>query len=426
MLAADDVVMVELAERSPHWPLDGGLPFVVWARLHADLDPYLAARTADGTEVEAFDHGAVRRAAEHFAFEGGDPQPVHAQLASYFGGGVPASLQPNRLAGGLPNRRKLSELAYQQTRARAWPTLLSTLTDLPFLQAKCGAGATGDLVGDYDRALAAMRLLGEPVKALAEWRAFVVRERAAFESYAGIDGFVLQQAHNQDPDSDVARAWSHVGAEHRGRHWLRLDQDGEPDPIIATLERHAKGVTDCVFDAPGEWLFSSGRDGAVLAWRSADWGLAEIVAELPDSADSVTATADGRRVASACADGLVRIHDRRTRRTIVCEGRFDLGPRRCRFVQDDRRLLAVGGRGLMLFDAANGRLLRRDLDDSILNDCTATAGSLVTLGDSDGQVLIYDLDEGRIRHSFYVEEVLRVQGSALSADGRRLLAAGGS
>ena len=426
LLTADRAVMAELAERSPHWPLDGALPFVVWARLHTGLAPYLGARAADGTEVEAFFHGELRLAAEQFAFAGSDAQQTHAQLAAYFGDAVAGSAQPNRSAAGVPNRRKLSELAYQQTHAHAWSAVIETLTDLAFLQAKCSAGLTGDLIGDYDRATAAMRSHGVTNAPLPEWRAFIVRERAALEANAGIDGFVVQQAHNQNASAAVARAWRRSGAEHRGRRWLRLDQrTGEADAINTTLERHVKGVTDCVFDASGEWLFSSGMDGAVLAWRSADWGLAEIVAELPKSADSVASTADGRRVASACADGLVRIHDRRTRRTIVCEERFDLGPRRCRFVDQDRRLLAVGGHGLMLFDTVTGRLLKRDLDQSILNDCTATNDAVVTLGDCDGRVLVYDFDEGRVRHQFYLEDVRRVQGSMLSADGRHLLAAGG-
>jgi hypothetical protein len=270
LIAADGVVMTELAERSPHWPLEGGLPFVVWARLHADLAPYLSARAADGTEVEGFVHGAVRRAAERFAFAGGDAQPLHAQLAAYFDGAVASSPQPNRFAAGLPNRRRLSELAYQQTRARAWPAIVATLTELTFLQDKVGAGLTGDLVGDYDRAVAAMRSQGEPCTQLAEWRAFVVRERAAFEAHSSIDGFVLQQAHNQHPDSEMSRAWPRVGAEHRGRHWLRLDQrSGAPDAIIATLERHTKGATDCAFDASGEWRSTRARCEAVFVARAA-------------------------------------------------------------------------------------------------------------------------------------------------------------
>jgi WD40 repeat protein/type II secretory pathway predicted ATPase ExeA len=419
-LTADPVVMTALAERFPHWPLEGRVPFVVWARLHADLAPYLTSRAADGTEVEAFAHGTVRRAAESFAFGRGDHRPVHAALAASF------SSQPDRFAGGLPNRRKLSELAYQLTQAREWPALASTLTALPFLQAKCGAGLTTDLVGDYDRALAAMRAHGGPAAELADWRAFVVRERAAFEAHADVDGFVLQQAHNSGPDGEVARGWLRVGAEYRGRQWLRLDaRSGGSDAVVATLERHADGATDCVFDATGEWLFSSGMDGAVLGWRSADWGLAEVVAELPGSADSVAVTADGQRVASACADGLIRIHDRRTRTTIACEERFRLHPRRCRFVQGDRRLLAVGAYGLKLFDASSGRLLKSDLEETIFNDCTATPGSLVTLGDCDGRVLGYDLAARKVRFDLYLDDVSRVQGSALSADGRRLIAAGG-
>ncbi len=425
LLAADDVVERELAERSPHWPLEG-FPFVVWARLQADLAPYLAARDAGGVDVHDFYHGAVRRSADQFAFAGREAQAVHAQLADYFGGKVASAPQPNRFAAAMPNRRKLSELPYHQTNARAWGPLVATLTDLTFLEAKCAAGLTGDLVGDYNRAAAAMPPQGEAFTPLAAWRAFVVRERAAFEANASIDGFVLQQARNQPARSEVARAWPRAPAALRGRRWLRLDAPREiPEAIVATLDRHAHGATDCAFDAGGDLLVSSGMDGAVLAWRTADWGLAEVVAELPGSADSVAVTGDGRLVATACADGLVRLTDRRARRTVVCEGRFDLAPRRCRFVDQDRRLLAVGGHGLKLFDTADGRLLALDLEDRIINDCTPAGGPLVTLGDCNGRVVVYDVDGGRVRQERRLD-VRRVQGSALSADGHRLLAVGGT
>src|SRR5262249_27702186 len=65
------------------------------------------------------------------------------------------------------------------------------------------------------------------------------------------------------------------------------------------------------------------------------------------------------------------------------------------------------------------------LEETIFNDCTATPGLLVTLGDCDGRVLGYDLARGNVRFDFYLDDVTRVQGSALSADGRRLIAAGG-
>lgn len=52
--------------------------------------------------------------------------------------------------------RALSELPYHQTRGDMWEEMEQTLCDLGFIDAKCAAGMTYDLVADYDTALAVL------------------------------------------------------------------------------------------------------------------------------------------------------------------------------------------------------------------------------------------------------------------------------
>src|SRR5262245_52103702 len=310
-----------------------------------------------------------------------DAAAAHAHLAGFFAGMLgtpqPNRFTPDRSTMAMPNRRKLSELPYQQTVAGLWPAVTDTLTDLSFVQAKCSAGATGDLVADYDRAMAAMHAADEPpadeqTTALAEFRRFVQRERSTFETFSGIDGVIFQQARNQGRSAAVSRAWTRLETEAawRGPRWFGIDRPHDAaDPLLATLLRHRRGVTDCAFDASGSVLVSSGMDGAVFLWRTSDWGFLEVIAELGASADSCSMSGDGTRVATACADGYIRIHNRLTRTTMVCDGKYEAHPRRCRFARGDELLVSVGGFGLKVHETATGRVVRDGLAKSTLNDC---------------------------------------------------------
>jgi WD40 repeat protein len=434
LLSAAADVVTELRESAPHSPRVPFVPFVVWSRLRSDLAPYLLERAADETSVLTFYHRALRTAAEELCMTNAAPA-AHAHLAGFFAGayGTP---QPHRFARArdatVPNRRKLSELPYQQTQARLWPALTETLADLSFVQTKAAAGMTGDLIADYDRALAGMGTDAAPAidaaaATLADFRRFVQRERSTFEAHAGIDGLVLQQARNTGNET-IAQAWQNTlpGRGWRGRRWFRIDRpQGADDPLVATLERHEKGVTDCVFDASGGLLVSAGMDGAVFAWSTRDWSVVDVIAELDGSADSCSVSADGMRIATACADGYVRIHDRQTRRTIVCDGKYDLSPRRCRFARGDAQVISVGRFGLNVHDAATGRRLQTGLPESTINDCTIGPGTLVTVGDCAETLVVYDTADGSVARHMYLD-VRRVQGSAFSPDGGRLLAAGGT
>jgi WD40 repeat protein len=448
LLSANPAVVSELIAASPHSPRVSFVPFVVWSRLRSDLAPYMADHAADDTSVMTFYHRALRVAAVAMS----TPSPeaaatAHGHLAAFFAGDV-GTPQPHRFSqpgstATVPNRRKLSELPYQQTGARLWPELTGTLTDLSFIQAKCAAEATGDLVADYDRVLrqaqderasARKELSSVPVEhaaTLAEFRRFVQRERSTFEAFPRIDGLVLQQARNQGRFPAVAQAWSRLaksakGGSWRGRRWLRIDRPHDADdPLLAALRRHTRGVTDCAFDGAGSLLITSGIDGAVLAWQSSDWGFVEVVAELPASADSCTVSADGTRVATACADGSVRIHDRRTRATTVCEGKYAAHPRRCRFARGDELLVSVGRFGLKVHETATGRLVREILPESTMNDCAIGPGTLVTAGDCDSTFFVVDLADGSVVHKAYLD-VRRIQGAAYSPDGTLLLATGGT
>jgi hypothetical protein len=148
-------VMADFRRRSPESPASDRLPWVVWSRLYHDLEPYLTERRADGAALLSFYHRQVGEAVAARFLSGDDAVQAHRRLAAFFGA-RPTYL---RRADGVdvPDRRKASELAYQQVRGRMWDELEATLAaDLDFLEAKCAAGQVFELAADYAAAVLRM------------------------------------------------------------------------------------------------------------------------------------------------------------------------------------------------------------------------------------------------------------------------------
>ena len=268
LLSGDAELFADFTTRAHHQPPEQRLPVVVWSRLYFDLEPYLTERSADDTSLMSFYHRQLREVAHQVYLSADDAQLRHQKLAEYFGG------QLLHIEGGhhtRPNRRKLSELPYQQTCAAMWKDLETTLTDLRFIEAKCAAGTTHDLIRDYAAALAvlpeaqkrrqqerdrerqvadytdgliayakgesdhldvipsiepwssekirtdAKRIIGNPTRLdrLSQFSRFVHADRHVFTKHASTPGFVLQQAHNaanSGPVTSAAAAIIQAGA----------------------------------------------------------------------------------------------------------------------------------------------------------------------------------------------------------------------
>jgi WD40 repeat protein len=104
-------------------------------------------------------------------------QEWHRFLANYFGG-LPTWQEATPSSQGQlarqPTRRKVAELPHHLIQAEQWEGLEETLCDLDFIEAKCAAGMTFDLVTDYHLALDS---LPEAQEGLNERRTY--EERAA-------------------------------------------------------------------------------------------------------------------------------------------------------------------------------------------------------------------------------------------------------
>ena len=158
-LSKDEDVFKDFMEHTYHAPPEKKLPVVVWSRLYFDLEPYMMERSADGTSLMSFYHRQLREVAENEYLKDKNKIDRHRVLAKYF---REQTLKVDY--DKAPNIRKISELVYQQTFGELWDDLEETLTDLLFINAKCNAGMTYDLLEDYNRIGAGRARSGPPIR----------------------------------------------------------------------------------------------------------------------------------------------------------------------------------------------------------------------------------------------------------------------
>src|SRR5262249_47496015 len=135
---------------------------VHWTRFYRALQFHLrpteeGATGTAGAGLIDFYHAQLRQAVFRRYLAMGAPEAgpspayraAHRRLARYFeeqarDGGVPLGWRVDR-------PRALGELPYHLTLAGEGAELEGALTDLPFLEAKCQAGLTYELVADFGR-----------------------------------------------------------------------------------------------------------------------------------------------------------------------------------------------------------------------------------------------------------------------------------
>lgn len=301
LLSDDREVMADFVRRSPRSPAIERLPVVVWSRLYADLEPYLAARSADGTVTIGFYHRELADAATRSYLAGDERVARHAQLADYF-------TRTWHAADGPVPLRVLAELPFHLARAGRLDTATDVLTTGAFVSAKVAAGGHATLLedieeterqGGIDPALSLLR------EALLLSNETLTRDRGELPGQlTGRLGLVNNPR--------IQRLVADVGATAQ-RPWLRpltasLTPPGEP--LIRILRGRFDPASAVAFSPDGRLVAGGSYDRDIRVWDLATGiEVAHVVGQRPggsqaegaggDRIDDLRFTAAGLVAASA-------------------------------------------------------------------------------------------------------------------------------
>ncbi len=138
VLSRDDDVFASIADQPYHDIPDTGatrqrIPVVVWARLYADLQPYLTERATDGATTLDYYHRQFREVSTSSYLEGGDGLSRHGVLADLFRSKADPEEDFTWTGGDI---RGLAELPYHLTEAERFDDVYEVLTDFRFMERK--------------------------------------------------------------------------------------------------------------------------------------------------------------------------------------------------------------------------------------------------------------------------------------------------
>ncbi|MGV8118251.1 MAG: DUF4062 domain-containing protein [Candidatus Xenobiia bacterium LiM19] len=366
-----------------------------------------------------FYHGNLEKAVHQRYLETSDnEQTLHGKLASYFH------------TRGNENIRTLSELPYHQTKGTMWIELESTLTDLNFIEAKCRARMTYDLVEDYHRATTLVDISEKGKKSIDGFGCFIRRHCHILHMHPEL---TFQQAANE-PDhtfpAEVAGEYLSKGL--MIKPWLcqinkkSMSENVEAESTssgqslakcVMTLPGHTSSVYDCSISLDEKRIASVGWDGLHI-WDLLTGERLTREAVVPGPLDFVKFTPDGLFIANTISGSgeLSLIHEKNlnTLDTLKppCEEYFPL------------LALSANGRIAAFKDKKNKSVAIFDFKTNKILNTLTIGDSFAFSGDSakfaaimqNGEVQIRETSSWKIIHT-YETELWHVSHCALSHDG---------
>ena len=399
------------------------LPWIVWSRLHFDLEPYLTTRGVDKTSTFVFFHRQFNEAVKR-NFLSKIAEDRHQILANYFNN---ANLYYQINGKKTPNYRKLSELVYNLRKAKIWESLKNILTSLEFIEAKCTAVMTDDLLIDYNQSLD--DLISNDIfegyrKNIIEFKQFVTKQAHILRKYPHL---TVQQAVNQ-PDSTLP---SQVGKDFIkitdfSRPWIEwLNKPQERDLCILTFAGHSDDVHGCAFSPDGTKVVSASSDDTLKLWEAETGAEIRTFQGHKSSVDACAFSPDGKKIISASYDTTLKLWDAETGVEIKTFKGHSNWVQTCAFSPDGTKILSASDDNtLKLWEVQTGEEIRTFAghSDDIHGCAFSPDGKKILSASYDKTLKLWDINTGIEIRSLdgHSEEV---NACVFSPDGTKILSA---
>jgi telomerase protein component 1 len=381
------------------------LPQSTWTKLYRSLQHYLRPPGESGEGVLDFFHQQFPKAVRRlYLSDEAREKVVHTALGNFFWGLGDHERDGSWAEGSY---RSLQHVVYHQIKARTWAGLKFSLCNLAFIEAKCEAKMTYDLVSDYlqlneyrERRKQSGGAAGEDIPEklgaeISEFQRFVVgRSHVLAHSPSLTFSMALSLPNGSSPSQQAHRRYYEEGVETRPfLDWLNKPQT--PNPCVMTLNGHDSIVRCCAHspDASNPKVVAC-ADDATLKVYNASTGEELLTlkghkgnllfCDFSSDGKQIVSGGYGKTVRTWSADSGTMIYEMKGHKGVISS---------CRFHPRQPHVVISTGRDKTIrtwVHGQPGQCLEAAHEKAILCSAFSPDGNLLATGSEDSTIKIWD------------------------------------